>query len=143
MLRKAKQKVKELGLEAGRKVAFDYLEAAQLPADCTETFDFIYSFDCFPHCDSHTIFQYLKEIRRALKSEGRAMIHTANITTEPGFKRFAKQKEASVQGFCFTSPDIIRTLVKNAGLEIVKESSVDGNNIYYSRDFLCVLRKSG
>lgn len=49
------------------------------------------------------------------------MIHTANITTEPGFKRFAKQKEASVSaggcgGRCWMMIDLgSRVLLHFAG----------------------------
>ena len=116
------------------------------------------AFDTFPHCDVHTIFAYLKELRRVLRRGARALVHTANILAPRGFARFAQQKSASVrgppepagsrearaggaqgritshggaccaatrvlsapspeqvQGFCFTSPDVIRFLVAQAG----------------------------
>lgn len=46
-----------------------------------------------------------------------------------------------LQGFCFVTPDAVRKLVAEAGLEIVKESLVSSDNIYYNRDYLCVVKK--
>ena len=46
-----------------------------------------------------------------------------------------------MQGFCWVSPDIVRVLVQQAGLEIVRESTVSDSNVYYYRDFLCLVRK--
>ncbi len=33
------------------------------------------------------------------------------------------------------------TSAVRAGFEVVRESEVRGDNVYYNRDFLCVLRK--
>ncbi len=41
-------------------------------------------------------------------------------------ERFARQRTASVGGFCFTSPDVVRRLIKEAGLEIAKEAAPTG-----------------
>jgi len=54
-------------------------------------FDFIYCFDVFPHCDIHTIYSYLFEIRKLLKKDGRAFLSTANLLSTEGWKRFNKQ----------------------------------------------------
>jgi len=77
-----------------------------------------------------------------LKQSGKGLVHTSNITATAGFARFEQQKEASVQGFCFTSPDAVRVMVKRAGLEIVQESQIDQSNVYYYRDYLCVVKPS-
>ncbi|RYY83850.1 class I SAM-dependent methyltransferase [archaeon] len=45
-------------------------------------FDFIYSFDVFPHVDTHGIFSYLKEIFKALKPEGLAFFSTSNLLAD-------------------------------------------------------------
>jgi len=69
------------------------------------------------------------------------MVHTSNLLAPAGFKRFAGQKAASVQGFCFVTPEAVRKLVAEAGLELIKESEVSVDNIYYNRDYLCVVEK--
>jgi len=43
------------------------------------------------------------------------MVHTSNLLAPAGFKRFAGQKAASVQGFCFVTPEAVRKLVAEAG----------------------------
>ena len=43
------------------------------------------------------------------------MLHTSNLLAPAGFKRFAGQKSASVQGFCFVTPEAVRKLVAEAG----------------------------
>mmetsp|Transcript_30919 Transcript_30919/g.49894 ORF Transcript_30919/g.49894 Transcript_30919/m.49894 type:complete len:278 (-) Transcript_30919:473-1306(-) len=150
MLRRARESFSAGGIacSAGDSkdcIKYTLLESNTLPADLTDTFDFIYSFDCLPHCDLHTIFAYLKEMKRLLKPGCSGMIHTSNLLAPAGFARFAQQKSASVQGFCFVTPDAVRKLVSEVGLEMVKESVVGAagvDNIYYNRDYLCVFKKA-
>ncbi len=69
--------------------------------------------------------------------------HTHTHKHPAGFARFQKQKEASVQGFCWVSPDIVRMLVNKSGLEILKESQSvpQSENLYYMRDYICLVQK--
>lgn len=118
------------------------MEENCLPSALDASLDFAYSFDCLPHCDAHTVFAYLREFARVLKPGANAFVHTANLCAPAGFARFAKQKEASVQGFCWLSPEMVRAMVAGAGLELVRESKAGlVGNIYYNRDYLCLVRR--
>ena len=147
MLRRAREAFSGAGVAScsGEEdaVKFTLLSSNALPAELTDSLSFVYSFDVLPHCDLHTIFDYLREIRRVLRPGACAMIHTANLLAPAGFARFAQQKAASIQGFCFTTPDAVRKLVAEAGLALVKESAHDqkSSNIYYERDYVCVVKK--
>ena len=83
MLKRARKSLSAFQLESHQSVLYHELVANELPLDFSGKLDFIYSFDCLPHCDVHTIHAYLKEFMRALKPGGHAMIHTSNITA-PG-----------------------------------------------------------
>lgn len=107
-------------------------------------FDFIYCFDVFPHCDIHTIYNYLVEIRKLLKKDGRAFLSTANLLSEDGWKRFSRQSKFTVGGFYFLTPEIVLKLVMEAGLRLVRRSDAredTGGNTYYDRDFLFVVER--
>ncbi len=93
--------------------------------------------------DLHTLWKYVQEFARVLRLGGHALIHTSNLLTQQGWDRFSQQKEYSVGGFYFTSPDVVRNLIKRTGvLEIVKESSEsDEESMYYKRDYLVVVKK--
>lgn len=120
-------------------VRYHHLEAPALPADLTGRFDFLYSFDVFVHLDLHVQWRYLQEIRRALKPGGRAFLHTANLTAEAGWQRFAEQERYRVEGFYFTTPQAVRTLVERAGLRLVEERSGGTGNFYYERDYFVLV----
>ena len=137
MLKKVKA-----ALKAYPQAQFHLLSEAKLPEECVEQFDFLYSFDVFPHLDLHTHWQYFQEIHRCLKSKGKAFIHTSNLLAPDGWKRFAVQKEFAVEGHYFVSPDIIKILAAHAYLKVIKESRIDSNNFYYNRDYLVILEKS-
>ena len=102
MLRRARESISSAGISCGAgsdgdAIKYTLLESNALPDTLDDSFDFLYSFDCFPHCDMHTIFAYLKEMRRVLKPGAHAMLHTSNLLAPAGFARFAQQKGASVQ----------------------------------------------
>jgi ubiquinone/menaquinone biosynthesis C-methylase UbiE len=122
------------------KVVFTLLNCAEL--QCPDNFfDFIYSFDVFPHVDLVNIYSYLREIKRTLKPGGKCFISTSDITTAGGFERFQAQTISSVGGFCWTSPDAILTLIKNAGLSVIKIGERREDNVYLHRDFLVIVGK--
>jgi len=125
------------------KVHFTLLEKSQLPLHLEEKFDFIYSFDVFPHLDIHTQYQYLCSIKKSLKVGGHAFISVADLTTPAGWSRFEKQSKYTVGGFYFICPEIVHKMVSQVGLHIVKQSSsgVNETNLYYNRDFLIVVQK--
>lgn len=121
---------------------FHVLDGSHLPADLQGQFDFLYSFDVFVHLDLHVQWRYLLDVKRLLKPGGRAFIHTANLTTTPGWDRFAAQDTYRVEGFYFMTPQAVATLASRAGLEVVRElSGSDGANFYYERDYFALLQK--
>jgi ubiquinone/menaquinone biosynthesis C-methylase UbiE len=89
MLKRARQAISAVKLDSEVLVQYHELATSQLPAAFSMKLDFIYSFDCLPHCDLHTIHAYLKEFMRVLKPGGSAMIHTSNITS-PGAELFVR-----------------------------------------------------
>lgn len=147
MLKRARKALSLRGLDTeikGTHISFCHLKedySAKSFEKFRESFDFIYAFDVFVHVDVHTIWQYLQYIHSMLSDTGVAFISTANICSTLGWNRFSNQKRFTVGGFYFISPDIIRHLANKADLEIVQETPKDETNLYYNRDFLCILRK--
>eukprot|EP01122_Echinamoeba_exundans_P002441 TRINITY_DN12381_c0_g1_i1.p1 TRINITY_DN12381_c0_g1~~TRINITY_DN12381_c0_g1_i1.p1 ORF type:complete len:326 (+),score=47.90 TRINITY_DN12381_c0_g1_i1:133-978(+) len=144
MLKKARKSLAARGL--ADKSKFALLPDSRLPPQYSSHFDFIYVFDCFPHVDLHTQWKYYKDIKRALKPGGKALIHTASLETEQGWARFEKQEKYTVGGFYFMVPSEVRTLIKRAGFTLLKESTeVTENgkkqtgNLYYDRDYLALV----
>jgi SAM-dependent methyltransferase len=128
-------------LEGQEHVRYELLTGAKLPSRLNEEFDFIYSFDVFPHLDLHTIWQYMESMHRLLKRGGKAFLHTSNITAPDGWERFSTQKNYTVEGHYFISPEIVRFLAEKAGFKMIKESRLMSSNFYYNRDYLVVLEK--
>lgn len=120
---------------------FHVVDRPVLPADMEGCFDFIYSFDVFVHLDLHTQWCYLSEIARVLRPGGRAFVHTANLASEGGWKRFEGQDRYRVEGFYFVVPELVKVLCARAGLEVVHESADEAGNFYYERDYLVLLEK--
>ncbi len=137
MLKRARKLLSEYS-----HVEFVLLKAPEFDAELEGSFDFIYSFDVFVHLDLHLIWKYMKEIKKLLKKDGHAFLHTANLKAPDGWKKFSKQDQFSIQGHYFLCPEIIEIFAKQAGLKIVKQSIPCGNNFYYNRDYLFVLKKS-
>jgi len=121
-------------------------------------FDLVYSLDVFPHLDLHTMFAYFRSMTSILKPGGAIAISTANLAAPLGFDRFAKQRKYSAGGFYFVTPDMIELLAHRTGWKIVKKShpslstadspmseapvaSFTGENIYYNRDFVCLMQR--
>jgi cyclopropane fatty-acyl-phospholipid synthase-like methyltransferase len=75
------------------------LTAAKLPDRFTNGFDFVYSFDVLPHVDLHTIHTYFGEIKRVLRADGFAFLHTANLAAPLGWDRFVVQSKYTAGGF--------------------------------------------
>jgi ubiquinone/menaquinone biosynthesis C-methylase UbiE len=117
------------------------LNRPKLPDRYEGYFDFVYSFDVFVHLDLHTMWKYFCEIKRTLKNGGKAFIHTTNLKTPGGWKRFSSQKEYSPEYHYFISPEIVQLLAQHCDFEIIKTSCVDPNNTYFYRDYLAILQK--
>jgi len=125
-------------------VEFVLLKHPELTHLNESSMDFVYAFDVFPHIDLHTIWKYIKEIKKVLKIGGKALIHTANIIAPQGWERFCNQTKYTAGGFYFMSPDIVHQLVEKAeGLKIIKKSSYEENSpcMYYMRDYIIVIER--
>lgn len=48
----------------------------------------------------------------------------------------------TIRSGAVVSPDIVRKLVLESGLIIERESAPDGDNVYYNRDLVLVLRRA-
>lgn len=121
-------------------VKYVLLEDARFPADCAETFDFLYAFDVFVHLDLHTMWKYFREIARTLRADGKALIHTAALTTPAGWARFESQAEFRPEGFYFVCPQIVQTLAEHANLKVLREIPLSPSN-HYNQDYLVLLEK--
>lgn len=121
-------------------VTFRQVNGTTLPVGPL-TFDFVYAFDVFVHLDLHTQWSYIKEIARTLKATGHALIHSANLTTDRGWSKFAAQDQYDVTGFYFVTPEVMRTLVDRAGMSVVKQSIPGVDNRYLDQDLLVVMQK--
>jgi SAM-dependent methyltransferase len=137
MLQNAKEKLVEYS-----NIEYILTDGKGFSDDLKETFDFIYSFDVFVHLDLHTIWSYFIEIKKTLKKDGKAFIHTTNLSAPKGWERFINQREYSVEGHYFITPDMITLLAEKAGFNIIKTSVVNDTNFYYHRDFLFILENN-
>ncbi len=126
-------------LTAHKNVEFVHLKGSKFDTGLDASFDVLFSFDVFVHLDLHNIWAYFKEIKRALKPDGKVFLHTANLTTDAGWDRFKVQDRYWPGGFYFITPETVHTLAKRAGFKIIKESKTDRSNFYLNRDFLFVM----
>ena len=104
-------------------------------------FDFIYSFDVFPHVELHVIHKYLIEMRRTLKPGARGCFSTSDVTSPGGFARFQAQAHGTVGGFVWTSPEAVLFLVEKAGLAVVTVGARRADNTYLNRDLVVVVER--
>lgn len=131
-------------------VSFELLVDATLPKRYEEQpFDFLYWFDVLVHVDLHTQWRYISQLPRLLKVGGKSLLHTANLATDAGFERFAQQKNYSVGGFYFMTPQAVDSLIERAGnLRIVQRSTdpefaeLVPENIYVRRDYMVVVERT-
>merc|ERR1712194_596106 len=93
------------------------------------------------HMDIHQIFKTLRSARAMLRPGGSIFLSFANLLAPDGWRRFARQRQYTVGGFYFVSPDIARRLLEKAGLEVCKLSSPEPDNTYLNRDLLVLARR--
>merc|ERR1712194_901281 len=93
------------------------------------------------HMDIHQIFKTLCSARAILRPGGSIFLSFANLLAPDGWRRFARQRQYTVGGFFFISPDIARCLLERVGLEVCKFSSPQGGNTYLNRDLLVLARR--
>eukprot|EP00026_Physarum_polycephalum_P015403 Phypoly_transcript_16075.p1 GENE.Phypoly_transcript_16075~~Phypoly_transcript_16075.p1 ORF type:complete len:261 (+),score=37.30 Phypoly_transcript_16075:90-872(+) len=137
MLQKAKTALAEC-----TNTTFHLIQSNEFPTNFQSSFfDVIYAFDVFPHVDLHSIWQWLRAMNVAIKPGGYVFISTANLAAPGGWTRFAQQTKYSAGGFYFLTPETLDVLVSHTDFVFVKRSSPSPTNIYYNRDFLCVLHK--
>ena len=104
------------------KIEYVQLDGRGLGAIPDDSIDAVFSYGVFVHLQHWDIYNYLREIRRVLKPEGRALIHHSNTFSELGWKRFNGEVPSSLDKpklpgtFIFMTPDIMRELVGRAGL---------------------------
>lgn len=123
-------------------VSFVHVKDATFPQELISAgADFIYSFDVFVHLDVHTMWRYVRQIGFALRPGGVAFLHTTNLVTDGGWRRFSSQHEFTLEGHYFITPEVVKTLAAHAGLTIVTEAVEDPANFYKARDYLVLLRK--
>lgn len=117
----------------------------KLNINCKNSIDFIFGFDAFVHIDLHTQFSYYKNIFDLLKYNKYCFIHTSNLFSKKGWKRFIKQSNYTVQGFYFITPQILNNLLIRIGFVIIKHSNesliYQKNNLYFDRDYMIIARK--
>lgn len=123
------------------RARFELLEDARLPLHLSGQLDFVFAFDVFLHLDLYVMRRYLDEMARVLKTDGRAFVHTTNLTSDGGWDNFAKFDQYRPETHFYVSPETVRTLARRAGFDVVKESVPDSRNFYLARDYLVILAK--
>ncbi len=124
-------------------VSYVLSDGMGLDAMSTGSVDFAFSADAFVRMDQETIFVHLRELRRVLRPGGRAVISFANLLDPLAFRQFEesilKRQHAGKpvrSPVNFLSPEIVRTLVSSAELE-VESIHLAANN----RDMITILER--
>jgi ubiquinone/menaquinone biosynthesis C-methylase UbiE len=87
--------------------------------------DAVFSYGVFVHIQHWDIFNYLVETKRVLRPGGKAIIHHSNTFTPLGWNKFVYDlptqlgRHKSFDSFTVMTPDLMRELVRRAGLQVV------------------------
>jgi SAM-dependent methyltransferase len=109
------------------KIEYMLLDGHGLSAIPDASLDKVFSYDVFVHLQPWDVFNYLREIRRTLKPEGRAIIHHSNSFSELGWKKFVSDVPQNVgrhktfDSFSVMTPQMMKDLAVRAGLEVMQQ----------------------
>jgi ubiquinone/menaquinone biosynthesis C-methylase UbiE len=92
-------------------------DGASLTGIADESVDFLYSKLCLIHVDKRSAYRYLREIRRVLRPDGRALLQFQDITSPRGLELF-QSVVASDYPFEFYTPEELGVLLRSVDLEI-------------------------
>ena len=104
--------------------------------------DGAFSYGVFVHLQHWDIFNYLAELRRVLRPDGKAIIQHSNTLSDLGWQKFLGQVPRQLNRhklpFTFTvnTPELMREFVTRAGLECV-----DTVTNVVRRDCITLIRK--
>jgi cyclopropane fatty-acyl-phospholipid synthase-like methyltransferase len=98
------------------------------------------------HLDERTVFRYMQETRRVLRSGGILMVHVATHETTRGWEHFDDSVTRGVRrgqfgSFEYLDSHAVLRMAEHAGFSMVKRSRAAEGNIYYERDGLFVLQR--
>jgi ubiquinone/menaquinone biosynthesis C-methylase UbiE len=100
----------------------------QLPEISSDHVTFFYCYDAMVHFDSDVVRSYLREIRRVLRSGGKAFLHHSNTSSNP-----TGDLHDNLGWRNFMSKELFAHYAMKEGLQIVKQEIVDwrrdGTNI--------------
>lgn len=94
---------------------------SQLP---DASIDAAFSYDVFIHLPQWDVYNYLCELRRVMRSGGRAIIHHANTFSTLGWKQFCREVPVSVgkhkpfNTFSVMTPELMTGFAQRAGLRV-------------------------
>ncbi len=108
--------------ESSPKLVYVLLDGLGFSSIADKSVDAVFSYDVFVHLEQWDIYNYLCEIRRVLKNNGKALIHYANAFSDLGWKRFLADipqqlNRPKVYGkFGVMTPDVFKELAHRSGL---------------------------
>lgn len=112
-------------------VRFHLIKDAFLSHLPSSAYDFGYSLNVFIHLNPFDMFNYLLDVTRLLKPGGRFVFDACTLgpKTRELFREHAglyRRDPAGVRGLlCFNDPGAIHSVVREAGLRVVKQSGSD------------------
>lgn len=93
---------------------------AELPGIGDGSIDFLFSLICLIHVDKRAAFRYMREARRVLAPDGRALLQFENILSDEGLAEFQRVVDLDVEyPLEFYSRDEVRQLARAAGLDVL------------------------
>lgn len=125
-------------------ITFLLLEGRDLRDIADESVDGVFSYDVFIHLSAWNIYAYLEELRRVLRTDGRAILHHANTRSPLGWKRFLRDVARFRSGeparaqFTPMTPELMAELAERAGLKVLASLTE-----VVPRDCISVLARPG
>jgi SAM-dependent methyltransferase len=106
------------------RITYQQLDGTGLSFLPDGAIDAAFSYDVFVHIQHWDIYNYLLELHRVLRSEGRAVIQHANTFSDLGWRRFLDDVPISLNRhklmntFTVMTPELMACLVDRAGLRL-------------------------